>query len=366
MATVVIVGAGGSLAQAAAYRPARNSGHPPLDGDFFRRATTLAAGNSGIRTGVQSLKTAIAAAPEVYDPWERDAVTMEQFFADVYYAVASAATATTALPVFIETLRLYRRVLAQTTNWMAAASRLGAIDRLLRHEMDRSSEVVVVTFNHDLVLESVVARLPRVAGKWCLRSLYGDPDLRPLNWNVSGAHPNHRAGCVHSPPLTVLKLHGSMNWLTRTPTLTPAMGTLFPPQRTNRQVYVANQRNIILEPRTRASGRQGGRGWYLWPLVVPPIYDKQRITGMNLLQQVWDKAASAIASAERLVLFGYSIPEADVLAKQMLRTAARGNTSLQCVECINPDPTIVEKVDRLLSPDVIRLFADAGSFVRHS
>lgn len=73
----------------------------------------------------------------------------------------------------------------------------------------------------------------------------------------------------------------------------------------------------------------------MWPLVVPPIYDKQRITGMRLLQQLWDLSYKAIASAERLILFGYSIPEADVLARQMLRTAVRQNGSLECVECID-------------------------------
>jgi hypothetical protein len=87
---------------------------------------------------------------------------------------------------------------------------------------------------------------------------------------------------------------------------------------------------------------------------------------MGLLQQVWDRAAEAVTNAERLILFGYSIPEADVLAKQMLRTAVRGNTTLACVECINTDPTIVEKVDRLLGSDVIRLFASVDGYVTHS
>lgn len=365
MRTVLVVGAGGSLAHAASYRPKRTSEHPPLDGDFFAKATTIAARQTTIRSGVRSVRAALAASGQTYDPWDRGSVTMEQFFADVYYAVASAAATSSSLPVFIETLRLYRRVLAQTTDWMTALNRQGHLDRLLRREIDRADDgVTVVTFNHDLVLESVAAKLPRTSGRWCLRSLYGDVALRSLNWPSGRTHPNHKAGCAHRPPFELLKLHGSMNWLMRSPKITPDFGTLFPPQRTQRQIYVANRADIMIDARISAQAKPGGRSWHLWPLVVPPIYDKQRVTGMTLLQEVWDRANAAILGADRLVLFGYSIPEADVLARQMLRTAVRQNGSLDCVDCINPDASVAPKVRQILDAKVVRLFVDVPAYLK--
>jgi hypothetical protein len=98
---------------------------------------------------------------------------------------------------------------------------------------------------------------------------------------------------------------------------------------------------------------------------VPPIYDKQRITGMGLLQAVWDQANAAIMKAERLVLFGYSLPDADVLSKQLLRTAVRRNRSLNCIDCINPDANVVTKLRQLLDSPVVRLYRDASSYLMY-
>jgi hypothetical protein len=97
-----------------------------------------------------------------------------------------------------------------------------------------------------------------------------------------------------------------------------------------------------------------------------PIYDKQRITGMGLLQEVWDQANAAIMEAERLVLFGYSLPDADVLSKQLLRTAVRRNPSLNCIDCVNPDAQVVSKLRQLLDSPVIRLYRDASSYLTYS
>jgi hypothetical protein len=292
---------------------------------------------------------------------------MEQFFADIYYSVAGSGSTSPALPVFIETMRLYRRVLAQTTNWASGLGRVGALDRLLRYEKDTASgALTVVTFNHDLLLESVAAKMPRTSGRWCLRSLYGNISLQGLNWSKVRAYPNHKTGCPDEPPFEVLKLHGSMNWLMQSPTLTPAYGTLFPPQRTNRKIWVANRRDIVIDPRRSATAKPGGRSWNLWPLVVPPIYDKQRVTGMRLLQQVWDLARDRIRHADRLVLFGYSLPDADVLARQMLRTAVRENAAIQCVDCINPDASIAMKIREVFDVPVVKLYANVVAFLAHA
>jgi len=99
---------------------------------------------------------------------------------------------------------------------------------------------------------------------------------------------------------------------------------------------------------------------------VPPIYDKQRVTGMRLLQQVWDRAYERIRAADRLVMFGYSVPDADVLARQMLRTAVRVNLDLECVDCINPDATVAAKLRQVLDVPVVRVYADVPSFLDHS
>jgi hypothetical protein len=314
---------------------------------------------------VTNLRNAIASVDAIYDPWKTTGVTLEQFFADVYYMVA--ADEARALSVFVELSVLYRRMLAATTNWFPRGPRLGALDRLLRQEIPRSTDgLTVITFNHDLALEHAAARLPRSSQSWCLRGLYGDISLQPLHWSGS-AFRNHRANCPHDPPpFKLLKLHGSMNWFLRSTTRNPTIGTLFPRERTQRGVYVGDHKDILIFPVESKRARPGGRRWYLWPLIVPPIYDKQRITGMTLLQEVWDQATAAIARADRLVMLGYSLPDADVLARQTLRTAVRQNASLECVECINPDAAVVEKLQQTLDLAVTRLFTNTDAYLRNA
>ncbi|HCF99022.1 MAG TPA: hypothetical protein DEV93_00595 [Chloroflexi bacterium] len=106
--------------------------------------------------------------------------------------------------------------------------------------------------------------------------------------------------------------------------------------------------------------------WYLWPLLVPPIYEKQRITGMNLLQSLWDQAAVEIETAERLVIAGYSLPESDILARQLLRRSYAANTALSAIDIINPDAGLGPKIQHVLGAKVIRIYSDVRSFLDHS
>jgi hypothetical protein len=129
MRTVVIVGAGGSLAQASALRPSRRRLHPPLDLTFFEKANELSKSVTSVANRVRRLRRVIEASGLFFDPWAPPSPPMEQFFADVYYEVASNDP--DAFPVFVELLHLYAVVLAHTTNWMACRNRPGLIGKLL-------------------------------------------------------------------------------------------------------------------------------------------------------------------------------------------------------------------------------------------
>ena len=163
--TVIIAGAGASLAHAQSLRPRQTRYHPPLDGNFFSTALALAERHSQIRGAVETLTTEIAAADRFYNPFDDPRSSLEQIFADVYYEVAARRSAA-AFSVYVWLLRLYRHVLSSTTNWMANHARLGALDSLVRLEYRRASgALTIITFNQDLVLENVLYRIPRQRGQ---------------------------------------------------------------------------------------------------------------------------------------------------------------------------------------------------------
>lgn len=363
MATVLIIGAGGSLSQAIDYRPKQKADYPPLDGNFFRRVSELGARHPDIRSAQNRLLWAIRQAGRFVNPWETTGVTLEQFFADVYYEVA-AERSTKALKVFVRLLDLYVQTLEVTTNWMASKGRhRGLIGKLIEHEVEKSAPVTIITFNHDLVIENEIRRFLTTDDSWCLESLYGDIGLSPIYSPRPGVRfPHHQEKCSHSPLIKLLKLHGSLNWLLRTRKREPELGTLFPTSGT-KSIFVDDDVQAAHVGVTIESGsRQGRTSWYGWPLLVPPIYDKQRIVGIGLLQKVWDQARDAIREAEKVVLVGYSLPDADFYARQMLRGSFADNP-VDDVFCINPDASLATKLKSTLTCRVTRLYDDIGTYL---
>ncbi len=357
MATTLIVGAGGSLAQGYSYRPKQTREHPPLDGNFFERARSLSR-HAGVQRHLRRLSKAVSQHGGLPDPVQGDPL-LEQFFADVYYEVASMRSSR-AFPVFVELLHLYVVTIAATTNWIGLNRRIGVIGRLMRLLKAQDPDLTVVTFNHDLVLENAALRMPGGRDGWCLQSLYGEPDVRTLNTEGEEKFRYHRDDCLHEPPFRLLKLHGSLNWGVRSLKKDPAMGTLFPTKQ--RQIFMHDTRYAFSAGKMSGGSGGGRKSWYFWPLIVPPIYDKSRVTGMAVLNGLWGQASEAIRSSERLVLFGYSLPDADVLAAQMLRHAFRANQNLERVDCINPDAAIANKLKSRLDC-FVGLFRNRGGQV---
>jgi hypothetical protein len=328
----------------------------------------LAESDAAIDESLTELRSAIDRSAHFTYPWEPVLVPMEQFFADVYFEVATTHDEM-HLAVYRALLRLYIRVLAETTNWMLLHKSAGGLDRLVRQELRRAAgdKLTIVTFNQDLVLESVAARISRQWGRWCLRAFYGDPPLTELVARPSKTptFPLHSASCLHQPPFKLLKLHGSINWATKSRDREMKRSRLFPGPVA--AVHVLNGRLIPLQRERvlRASG-PGRRPWYLSSLVVPPIYDKQQVTGTSVLQHLWQDARESISSADRLVLVGYSLPDSDVGGKQMLRRAFGENAQPDCVECVNPDAAMAAKLKDVLGARVVRLYDSVETYLRHA
>lgn len=358
--TVLIVGAGSTLGHAQSLRPRRAKEHPPLDKTFFNCCQVLAPSHPTIARRINQLQAEIAAVGRFFDPFTRPEIPLEQFFADVYYEVASGH-APNAFPVFVRLLRLYNRVLSITTEWMLSVSRQGVLDRIIRSELGACEQLTIVTFNQDLLIEAILARMRRYAGQWCLRALYGDPDFTPLLAGKRAVFSHHERDCRHRAPLTLLKLHGSLNWVLRSRSSEPARSTLFPGP--TRKVFIHDANNTSDSAVMTDAASEGRQSWYLWPLIVPPIYEKGRITAMRMLDELWSKAHHAIEKADRIVFIGYSLPDADVSASQMLRNAFSANTSLESVECVNPDPSLAGKLKERLDSKVVTLYDGLSTYL---
>ena len=332
---------------------------PPLDTTFFevvqaRKIALSLSLRTYFRTVLGIDPTASALAH----------LRMEQVFADVFYDFTERTT-TVALNAYIDLVDLYLRVLRETTNWLCADSRHGApVGGLLAAAAAGADDVTVVTFNHDLVIENEIHRRSRLRPRWCLDHGYGSigadlstftPTSRVPVFNVhSDGH------CDHASPIRILKLHGSLNWNVRINSARPTANLLS--GATGRDLQLVNRRQLLAGREVYAR-RRTGRGrtrWILWPVVVPPVYTKQALRGA--IQKAWTDARSAVEQADRLVIFGYSLPAIDVEAEKLFERALARNTELRWIDVIDPAPVAAGRWAGIGGKKALRWFPSVDAF----
>jgi hypothetical protein len=331
------LGAGASLANALYFRPRRQPQlRPPLDGTFFQTVRSL-----GLPL-TPALRSYFANVLQV-DP-EGEALAgfrMEEVFKDVFFDFQDAPTDAVALNAYIDLVDLYLAVLRQTTNWLNASSRTGApIGRLLADAAAHHDGVSVVTFNHDLVIENEIQKRAGLLRRWCIDQGYGSIGTSMPVWvprSGSSFKRHSRTGCDHTRPITVLKLHGSLNWVVRLQSTRPTANFLS--GRSQRPMNLLVRRQVQADSRvTRTAPAGRGRSvWRTWPVVVPPVYAKEALR--SVVHTAWDDAREALQSAERVVFFGYSLPLIDIEAEKLFQRALAANTSAEWVDIVNPDPS---------------------------
>ncbi|AXR70068.1 SIR2 family protein [Leptospira mayottensis] len=172
-----------------------------------------------------------------------------------------------------------------------------------------------LSFNYDTVLENSIWNL----GYKVNYGIKGFDALSELHDSNTG--------------IKVLKLHGSINWK-----LKPGSSGLF----------IQAFRNY-----DEASKSKGDR------ILLPPTWQK---TFSGHLQFVWNNAISAISTATRLVIIGFSIPETDIHFKYLLSAGLQDNISLREILFVNPmeEEEFTTKVKKIFHSS----FLESG-FVRH-
>lgn len=343
-----MVGAGASVAEAKGHRPAQDKSHPPLDANFFERVERHQKGP--LLQRVQEHADALG-YPELCD--RSGSISLEQFLGRLFFEMHNKKTEDNVHSYF-DLVRLYTNELLTTTNWMVG--RGGSIKKLLERERQGLRRITVLTFNHDLLIENALSQLytRRFGNAWCLRHCYGFADELET---CSNGSEEYEYTCPGQADLhvRVLKLHGSVNWVFKT-------RGRYPPRD-----FARRPRDLLLWNNTsipagfdRITG--GKRYWYLWPLIVPPIYEKQGLI-RNELAGVWANAASALRSATRILFWGYSFPRADLHARYFFQAAAQENESLRQPILINPDAAVHREMSDILEPGKVTQYHDVQDYL---
>lgn len=105
-------------------------------------------------------------------------------------------------------------------------------------------------------------------------------------------------------------------------------------------------------------------------VIVPPMPAKP-LTEVSEFREIWTRAFEYLSDAADLIIFGYSCPESDQLARALLANLKPGRNSTGPIRItiIDPNPDTYAKFRRLLNPDYAgiatwRHFSSLASYLR--
>ena len=229
-----------------------------------------------------------------------------------------------------------------------------------------AAEADVLTFNYDTLAEEAISsasgigpkpmppRDEQAAEPWLAEVMDKDLDASHLAWTsnlgcgfafdevslpVAGV-PKHVDGSryyAHPANLLyeshrVLKLHGSIDWLTYTsrrmvPPEVEGAGQMEPPS------------GIVLErsPQYWLGESPTRNGWYMEPVVIPPQLYKQ--FQQHPFPVVWNEALETLSTCQTLIVVGYSFPPTDFRTRRLFLEAFSEHQLKELV-VVNPDTSV--------------------------
>ena len=208
------------------------------------------------------------------------------------------------------------------------------IRRLFRGDHFIQDEYSFISFNYDIILDKVLMKLSR-------KNIFVDYEIIFSNENEKFT--SDAFGLWGSPlnkkKVTYLKPHGSLNWMQ-----CPKCGSIY---------IKGNKKSDFFDQGYLQKIEQCKKdGCLLNWIIEPPSYFKKY--NNIYIQNIWKKAFDIISQANKIIFIGYSMPEADIWFKYLLKKSCFKKKKKFIV--INPSPidesidnTIV-RYERLLGP----------------
>ncbi len=115
----------------------------------------------------------------------------------------------------------------------------------------------------------------------------------------------------------------------------------------------------------KISSGLGRRTWHTWPVIVPPVQEKDAFIG-NALESVWQAAWVALSRAERVIVYGYSFPDADSRSRGFFLRAATSMDRQPSLVPINPDVAAASRGALMFSPSVHLIVPSVRDYLKHA
>jgi len=347
MKTVILLGAGISRAAGGSKPLAQR---PPLDTDFFQIAR--AAERKGHDEVVGALSNLVG------DYAHTLTSSLEASAAYLYLKAVDSPSGSPYHKGFLDLLKLLTVVLAKTTNNLSMGPR-SIFYRFLLSELkkgDKPEDLTIITFNYDLLAERTLDEITSKNGN----EIFSMPGCYRLNdiaefTKINGFPTFNNVEKDHKG-VSVLKLHGSMNWQSKHTSADPNPSALFSP---SRALHVTNSPDVATSLSVKKKRRT-----YMKPIIVPPVSGKWNMMH-NSMTGLWKLASKALQKADRVVVAGYSCPPLDLEARILLSENLRLNENKK-LYVIDPNPASAAKFIEICGVDHSTIYTSVKDWVRDS
>ena len=263
---------------------------------------------------------------------------------------------------YIQLIFLFATTLNEIANGPVSSSHLDLANFLRPDD-------VVITFNWDTLMERALME----TGHWNVDDGYG---VKPHSVFRDGwMGPRSTASLAPK----VIKLHGSVNWITAYPiyegeelvlTHTLPADSLFvyehatkpystyagrymdgyapltfgyyPPNLTNVPGRSAPEGFVLVQLRPKfpwvPEGQADDGGLISMPLIIPPVREKSYEFFGSLFEGLWQQAEEALRLCDEIIVIGYSFPRTDVRSHTLFTKAFMKRDSVPRVTIVDPSP----------------------------
>ena len=184
---------------------------------------------------------------------------------------------------------------------------------------------VFITFNYDALLERALYSL----GRWSPRDGYGfEIDFEEIErWK------GHKPAVLGRSDVKVLKLHGSVGWH-----INEEINKIFLNRWKLLKNFIPGIRDAAEPDDIREQDER--------PIVIEPSFIKS-IEQRELLD-LWDEARKVLEEAKEVFILGYSMPQADAYAQNLIVHSIRANPNRPKVTVVDPDKNTLDRYEELL------------------
>jgi len=190
----------------------------------------------------------------------------------------------------------------------------------------RKNQSIIITFNYDTILETAAS--PTLGPIMSPNEYYKMPITKLINRVASGGTAKFGEDIFR-----LLKLHGSINWYYSGKILNqPA------------QVYLEIGHHWKEDEEIAKKD--------LCPLIIPPVFDKTGFMNLNFINVIWRDAKKYLRNSNRIYIIGYSVPDADLNIKLMLKTCVKKDAEIFLV---NTDKSIIRRVRNIFKNPEIKI-----------